>query len=65
MELCDLVLELKVCKQKWNLYKPNRVCCKTWAVPVKTLENMEYDLLSIFQGLKFKWTKMDDKTKEG
>ena len=35
-----------MCKQKWNLYKPNPAACKTGPVPINTQENMEYDLVS-------------------
>ena len=35
-----------MCKQKWNLYKPNPAACKAGPVPINTQENMEYDPVS-------------------
>ena len=37
-----------MCKQKWNLYKPNPTACKAGPVPINTQENMEYDPVSTY-----------------
>ena len=53
-----------VCKQKSLQTQLGLLCCKTWEVPVNVQENMEYDLLSIFQGLSFKYAKNSPKKRE-